>query len=78
MQRAEAVKQFLVYHQIPADKIQAEGRGMLWPVGVTAEADEATITKQNKTDTARQANRRVEVLIKGVDLNVPTPRDAKS
>lgn len=77
LKRAEAVKQFLVDHQIPADKIQAEGRGMLWPTGVTAEADEATITERNKNDTARQANRRVEVLIKGVDLNVPTPQDAK-
>jgi len=77
LQRAEAVKQFLVDHQIPADKIQAEGRGMLWPAGVTAEADEATITERNKNDSARQANRRVEVLIKGVDLNVPTPRDSK-
>jgi outer membrane protein OmpA-like peptidoglycan-associated protein len=77
LQRAEAVKQFLVDHQIPADKIQAEGRGMLWPAGVTAEADEATITERNKNDSARQANRRVEVLIKGVDLSVPTPRDSK-
>jgi len=77
LKRAEAVKQFLVDHQIPADKIEAEGRGMLWPAGVAAEADEATITKRNKNDSARQANRRVEVLIKGVDLNVPTPRDSK-
>ena len=77
LKRAEAVKQFLVDHQIPADKIQAEGRGMLWPTGVTSEADEATITERNKNDIARQANRRVEVLIKGVDLNVPTPQDAK-
>ena len=77
LKRAEAVKQFLVDHQIPADKIQAEGRGMLWPAGVAAEADEATITERNKNDSARQANRRVEVLIKGVDLNVPTPQDSK-
>jgi outer membrane protein OmpA-like peptidoglycan-associated protein len=77
LKRAEAVKQFLVDHQIPANKIQAEGRGMLWPVGVTGEADEATITERNKNDSARQANRRVEVLIKGVDLNVPTPQDAE-
>ena len=77
LKRAEAVKQFLVDHQIPADKIQAEGRGMLWPAGVTAEADEATIAARNKNDSARQANRRVEVLIKGVDLNVPTPQDSK-
>ena len=77
LKRAEAVKQFLVDHQIPADKIQAEGRGMRWPAGVAAEADEATITDRNKTDSARQANRRVEVLIKGVDLNVPTPSDVK-
>jgi outer membrane protein OmpA-like peptidoglycan-associated protein len=77
LKRAEAVKQFLVDHQIPADKIQAEGRGMLWPAGVTAEADEATITERNKDDSARHANRRVEVLIKGVDLDVPTPPDAK-
>ena len=76
LKRAEAVKQFLVDHQIPADKIQAEGRGMLWPAGVTAEADQATITERNKDEQARQANRRVEVLINGVDLNVPTPRDA--
>jgi outer membrane protein OmpA-like peptidoglycan-associated protein len=54
LKRAEAVKQFLVDHQIPADKIQAEGRGMLWPSGVTAEADEATITERNKNDSARQ------------------------
>ena len=77
LKRAEAVKQFLVDHQIPADKIQVEGRGMLWPIGVTSEADEATITERNRNDGARQANRRVEVLIKGVDLNVPTPADAK-
>src|SRR5262245_3969492 len=77
LKRAEAVKQFLVDHQIPADKMHAEGRGMLWPAGATAEADEATITERNKNDTARQANRRVEVLIKGVDLNVPTPQDSK-
>jgi outer membrane protein OmpA-like peptidoglycan-associated protein len=77
LKRAEAVKQFLVDHQIPADKIRAEGRGMLWPAGVTAEADEPTITARNKNESARQANRRVEVLIKGVDLNVPTPRDAQ-
>jgi outer membrane protein OmpA-like peptidoglycan-associated protein len=77
LKRAEAVKQFLVSHQIPSDKIRTEGRGMLWPAGVTAEADEATITKQNKTDSARQANRRVEVLIKGVDLTVPTPSNAQ-
>jgi outer membrane protein OmpA-like peptidoglycan-associated protein len=77
LKRAEAVKQFLVDHQIPADKIRAEGRGMLWPAGVTAEADEATITERNKNDSARQANRRVEVLIKGVDLTVPTPADVK-
>ena len=77
LKRAEAVERFLVDHQIPADKIRAEGRGMLWPAGVTAEADEATITERNKNDSARQANRRVEVLIKGVDLNVPTPQDSK-
>src|SRR6185503_3484908 len=77
LKRAEAVKQFLVDHQIPADKIRAEGRGMLWPSGVAAEADESTITERNKNDSARQANRRVEVLIKGVDLNVPTPQDSK-
>jgi outer membrane protein OmpA-like peptidoglycan-associated protein len=77
LKRAEAVKQFLVDHQIPAAKIQVEGRGMLWPVGVTEEADETTITKRNKNESARQANRRVEVLIKGVDLNVPTAQDAK-
>ena len=77
LKRAEAVKQFLVDHQIPPDKIEADGRGMLWPAGVTAEADEATITERNKNDSARQANRRVEVLIKGVDLNVPTPQDSK-
>ena len=71
LKRAEAVKQFLVDHQIPADKIRAEGRGMLWPADVTAEADEATITARNKNESARQANRRVEVLIKGVDLAVP-------
>lgn len=75
--RAEAVKQFLVDHQIPADKIHAEGRGMLWPAGAMTEADEAMITERNKNDSARQANRRVEVLIKGVDLNVPTPQDPK-
>ena len=77
LKRAEAVKQFLVDHQIPADKIHVEGRGMLWPAGVTAEADGATITARNKNESARQANRRVEVLIKGLDLNVPTPRDAQ-
>ena len=77
LKRAEAVKQFLVDHQIPSDKIQVEGRGMQWPVGVTTEADEATIAERNKNDSARQANRRVEVLIKGVDLNVPTPADVK-
>ena len=76
LKRAEAVKQFLVDHQIPADKIRAEGRGMQWPAGVTAEADEATITERNKNDGARQANRRVEVLIKGADLTVPTSRDS--
>jgi outer membrane protein OmpA-like peptidoglycan-associated protein len=77
LKRAEAVRQFLVDHQIPADKIQAEGRGMLWPAGVTAEANAATITERNKNESARQANRRVEVLIKGVDLNVPTAREAQ-
>jgi outer membrane protein OmpA-like peptidoglycan-associated protein len=77
LKRAEAVKQFLVDHQIPADKIRAEGRGMLWPADVTAEADEATITARNKNESARQANRRVEVLIKGVDLTVPAPRDTQ-
>ena len=71
LKRAEAVKQFLVDHQIPADKIRTEGRGMLWPSGVTAEADEPTISARNKNESARQANRRVEVLIKGVDLAVP-------
>jgi len=77
LKRAESVKQFLVDHQIPADKIQAEGRGMLWPAGLTAEADAATITERNKNESARQANRRVEVLIKGVDLSVPTAREAQ-
>ena len=77
LKRAEAVKQFLVDHQIPSDKIQVEGRGMQWPVGATSEADEATIAERNKNDSARQANRRVEVLIKGVDLSVPTPADVK-
>jgi OOP family OmpA-OmpF porin len=77
LKRAEAVKQFLVDHQIPSDKIQVEGRGTQWPVGVTTEADETTIAERNKNDGARQANRRVEVLIKGVDLNVPTPADVK-
>jgi outer membrane protein OmpA-like peptidoglycan-associated protein len=77
LKRAEAVKQFLVDHQLPADKIKTEGRGMLWPVGATAEADEATITERNKSESARQANRRVEVLIKGVDLTVPGARDSK-
>ena len=72
LKRAEAVKQFLVDHQIPSDKIQVEGRGMQWPVGVTSEANEKTIAERNKNDSARQANRRVEVLIKGVDLTVPT------
>jgi len=74
--RAEAVKQFLVDHQIPADKIRTEGRGMLWPAGATAEADEATITARNKNESDRQANRRVEVLIKGVDLNPAAPTTA--
>ena len=77
VKRAEAVKQFLVDHQIPADKMRTDGRGMLWPVGATAEADEATITERNKTESARQANRRVEVLIKGVDLSVPGAKEAK-
>jgi len=77
VKRAEAVKQFLVDHQIPADKIHADGRGMSWPAGATAEADEATISDRNKSDSARQANRRMEVLIKGVDLTVPAPPDAK-
>jgi chemotaxis protein MotB len=77
LKRAEAVRQFLVDHQISPDKIHVEGRGMLWPAGETAEADEATLTKRNKDESARQANRRVEVLIKGVDLNVPTPRDSQ-
>ena len=77
LKRAEAVKQFLVDHQIPSDKIQVEGRGMQWPLGATSEADEATIAERNKNDSARQANRRVEVLIKGVDLSVPTPADVK-
>lgn len=77
LKRAEAVKLFLVDHQIPADKIHVEGRGMLWPVGVTAEADQAAIIERNRNESARQANRRVEVLIKGVDLNVPTAQDAK-
>ena len=77
LKRAEAVKQFLVDHQIPADKIRAEGRGMLWPAGLAAEADEAAISARNKNESARQANRRVEVLIKGVDLTVPTPRDTQ-
>ena len=77
LKRAEAVKQFLVDHQIPADKIQVEGRGMHWPVGVMTEADEATIAERNKNDSARQANRRVEVLIKGVDLTVPTAAEVK-
>jgi outer membrane protein OmpA-like peptidoglycan-associated protein len=77
LKRAEAVKRFLVDHQIPADKIRTDGRGMLWPAGVTAEADEATITARNKNESARQANRRVEVLIKGVDLTVPTTRHAQ-
>ena len=75
--RAEAVKQFLVDHQIPADKIHTEGRGMLWPAGVSAEADEATIAERNKTESARQSNRRVEVLIKGVDLTVPAAKNAQ-
>src|SRR6476620_5033345 len=57
LKRAEAVKQFLVDHQIPADKIQVEGRGMQWPVGVTSEANEKTIAERNKNDSARQANR---------------------
>jgi len=77
LKRAEAVKQFLVDHQIPSDKIQVEGRGMQWPVGATSEADEATIAERNKNDSARQANRRVEVLIKGVDLTVPTAGEVK-
>ena len=76
VKRAEAVKQFLVDHQIPADKMKTDGRGMLWPVGAIAEADEKTIVEKNKTESARQANRRVEVLIKGVDLSVPGARDA--
>jgi outer membrane protein OmpA-like peptidoglycan-associated protein len=75
--RAEAVKQFLVDHKIPADKIRTEGRGMLWPAGATTEADEATITARNKNESDRQANRRVEVLIKGVDLTVPAARDTQ-
>jgi hypothetical protein len=50
---------------------------MLWPAGVTAEADEATIADRNKTESARQSNRRVEVLIKGVDLTVPTARNVQ-
>ena len=77
LKRAEAVKQFLVDHQIPSDKIQVEGRGMQWPVGVTSEANETTIAERNKNDSARQANRRVEVLIKGVDLTVPTAAEVK-
>jgi ethanolamine ammonia-lyase large subunit len=36
-----------------------------------------TITARNKNESARQANRRVEVLIKGVDLTVPTPQETK-
>jgi hypothetical protein len=48
---------------------------MLWPAGATSEADEATITARNRNERDRQANRRVEVLIKGVDLSVPTTTD---
>jgi outer membrane protein OmpA-like peptidoglycan-associated protein len=77
LKRAEAVKQFLVDHQIPEDKIHAEGRGMLWPAGATAEADEAMITARNTNESNRQLNRRVEVLIKGVDLTVATPHDTQ-
>jgi hypothetical protein len=54
--------------------IDAHLRGMLWPAGATAEADEATMEYERQRSTN---DRRVAVLIKGVDLNVPTPRDAK-
>ena len=74
IKRAEAVKQFLVEHEIPSDKIRVEGRGMLWPRGVTSAADDATITARNQDEPARRDNRRVEVLIEGVDFNAPSAR----
>jgi outer membrane protein OmpA-like peptidoglycan-associated protein len=49
LKRAEAVKQFLVDHQIPANKIQAEGRGMPWPVRLTSEADETRLPNATRT-----------------------------
>lgn len=49
--RAEAVKQFLVQHGIPADNITAIGKGSDEPIG------------DNNTAEGRKLNRRVEVVV---------------
>lgn len=70
--RAAAVEGFLREHNIPPDKIKVEGKGMRWPVGATSEVGLDRVASFNKDDAARRQNRRVEVLIKGVDLKLLT------
>jgi outer membrane protein OmpA-like peptidoglycan-associated protein len=53
--RADAVAQALTQRGIPADRLTAEGRGLTEPVA------------SNGTEDGRAANRRVEVLIEGVE-----------
>lgn len=49
--RADAVKQFLVDHGVPADSIDAVGKGADAPIG------------DNNTPEGRKMNRRVDVIV---------------
>ena len=51
LHRAEAIRDYLVYKGISADRIQVAGRGATRPVF------------QNSTESGREKNRRVEITV---------------
>lgn len=58
--RADAVRDFLVQQGLPADAISARGMGESNPVA------------PNDTSTGRSLNRRVEIVISGTPIGIPT------
>ena len=60
LRRAEAVKEYLVSHDVPADRIKTESKGKTQPIAT------------NKTAEGRAKNRRVDIDFVGVETVTET------